>query len=635
MPPLLDLVIRHCLAKDPDERWQRVRDLLVPLRWLASQEPLAPPATPATRLRWRWAAGGLIAAGLAVAAAIWTVRGVSSPTTLPRVEVAPPAGYSFAGDLVPSLALSPDSRHIVFRARNESGTQLYVKHAGEFAPAPIAGTNGAHTPFFSPDSQWIGFLVNGRIFKVPVSGGTPQRVTDAPSLSPTSLGATWGVEGSIVFAAGAAGLMRVSDAGGVADELTTPNESRGEMAHVWPQFLPGGREVLFTVRTSGDEWRLAVLSLASGDWDYLPPAGEMVAPRYLPEARQLVYAQSGGLFAVPLDISRRRFTGSPVPLPEPIYTHAFTGITVAQFAVSDRGMLVFMSGDPPDWTLVSANRNREVRVLVERPRGYRYPRISPNGQHLAVIIEERRADVHVLDMRDIRGVARSLTRVGTNTTPVWMPDSRSLVFSSRRPGSKSYDVYSVPIDGGEATSLFERPGAQFPTGWARGGVLAFDELTNRTARDIWRWSAAQGAINVLGNDSNERAATFSLDSQWLAYVSNETGEDEVYVTEYPGPGRTERLSVTGGTEPVWSPVNPRELFYRKGNQLLSVTFRTDPVFRADPPSELLAGPYVLAPAELGRPNYDVSRDGQWFVLVRSQERSTTRLRVMHEWLRGE
>jgi hypothetical protein len=299
-------------------------------------------------------------------------------------------------------------------------------------------------------------------------------------------------------------------------------------------------------------------------------------------------------------------------------------------------MLVFMSGDPPEWTLASVNRNGDVRALVERPQGYRYPRISPNGQHLAVIIEERRSDVHVLDMRDTRGVARSLTRAGTNTTPVWMRDSRSLVFSSRRPESKSYDVYSVPIDsGGEATSLFERAGAQFPTGWAPGGILAFDELTNRTARDVWRWSARDGAIKILATDANERAATFSLDSQWLAYVSNETGEDEVYVTEYPGPGRTEPLSVTGGTEPVWSPVNPRELFYRKGNQLLAVTFRTDPVFRADPPRVLLTGPYVLAPAELGRPNYDVSRDGQSFVMVRSRERSTTRLRVINDWLGGD
>lgn len=633
VPPLLDLTIRRCLAKDPEERWQSVRDVIVPLRWIVDQETLAPPAgvIAAGRPRWMVAIAAvviLIAAGLP----IWDrLRSDAVVASLSRWDVAPPPGHSFAGDLFPSIAVSPDGSRIVFRARAGATTQLYVRQIDEFEARPIAGSEAAHTPFFSPDGRWIGFLENGRIYRVPATGGAPVRVTDAPSLSPASPGATWGADGSIVFAAGASGLMRVSDAGGVAEVLTTPDASRGEVTHIAPQFLPDGERVLFTLRVGVDEWRIAILSLASRTWVWLPSIGEVAGARYVPATGHLVYAQSGGLYAVPVDLDRRTFTGAALPLSEAVYSHPFSGTSVVQFGVSNEGVLAFLSGEPPDWTLVGVERTGLVRTIADRPQQYRYPRFSPDGHSMTVVIEGKQSDVHLVDAR---GVARSLTRTGTNTTPIWTPDSRRVTFASRRSGTTSYDLFNVPIDeSAEAESLLKRDGGQFPGGWSPdGAIVAFDELTNATARDVWVWlTREKRAESVVASDANERAPSFSRDGEWLAYVSGETGRDEVYVKPYPGRGPAQILSTNGGSEPVWSPVNPRELFYRRANQLVSVTFRSEPAFVPNPPVVLFEGPYVPSTPETGRPNYDVAHDGRSFVMVRSVEQVPTHLHVAQSW----
>ena len=636
VPPLLDLIVQRCLKKDRDERWQKVSDLIGPLRWVIDGVSLPSPVTPTSvgPRKVALTAGAAIAAAVVVFAALWLLvdRNSRSEQDTARWDIAVPSGESFAPELHPSLAISPDGRRVVFRTQAAAVTNLYLRDIDRFEAQMIRGTEGAHTPFFSPDGEWIGFLANGKVHRVTVAGGPPQVVCEAASISPGSPGATWGPDGTIVFAAGVAGLMHVPAAGGTPQALTVPNAARGEVNHISPQFLPGGRALLFTIRTSDDGWRMALLSMDTRQWEWLPAVGNVAGARYI-HTGHIVYSQEGGLFIVPFDVARKAFVGPPVALAESVYSQTVSDAAMSQFAVSDDGVLAYLSGSPPDHSLVDVDRGGNARPVIDVSHTYRYPRFSPDGRHVAVTFEEERADVYIVDVA--RGTLRSLAKTGSNITPEWTPDGRNVAFASRRVGSQSYDIYSAPLDeSAEPELLISRAGAQFPNGWApRGGVVAFHELGNKTSRDIWTWSVGNKvATPFLTTPANERAATFSPDGRWLAYVSNELGQDNVYVQRYPGPGGREVVSMGGGAEPVWSP-DGGELFYRKRNQLLSVKVTLEPKFATSVPTVLFDGPFVLGPTEAGLPNYDVAPDGRSFVMVRSVINSATHLHIVQHWFK--
>jgi serine/threonine-protein kinase len=630
---LLEPIVQRCLAKDPDERWQSVRDLLVALRWIAagSLRVGAPVPVRQTPRLARVALGlGLLFAGMTAGLIVSAL--LNSTTALPpltRWDVALPAERSFDAELFPSLAVSPDGRHIVFRAQSKGTSQLFIRGLSEFEARPIDRSEGGHTPFFSPDGQWIGFLANGRVYRLPVGGGAPSIVCEAPSLSPGSPGAAWGPDNTIVFAAGAAGLMQVPAAGGKPMPLTTPNLQRGEVTHIGPQFLPGGDELLFMVRTAEDGWKIAILSMKTRQWDWLPPIGEVAGVTYVGSGH-LVYAQAESLYAVPVDLSRRAFTGPPVPLLDDVYTKVVSDAIVAQFSVSESGVLSYVSGHAPEWELVRVNAAGDRQPLGNLRRSFRYPRVSPDGSRIAVTVEEERADIYLVDA--VRGNLRKLTTTGTNMLPVWTTDGERVVYASRRLGSKGYDIYSSPVDANtDATLLFSREGSQIPSGWSpRDDKLAFYELGNETARDIWVWSVDGNAQKVLASSANERGPAFSPDGSWLAYVSNESGRDEVYVRPYLGSGSGEVVSSGGGTEPVWSP-NGGELLYWNNDQLLAVTIRTGPELKVSAPRVVLQGAFVRSPPETGQPNYGVFPDGKSFVMVRTLDTAAAHLHVVQNW----
>ncbi len=289
-----------------------------------------------------------------------------------------------------------------------------------------------------------------------------------------------------------------------------------------------------------------------------------------------------------------------------------------------------MSGEAPEHILVLVDRVGRATPLTEESHAFRYPRFSADGRQVAVGIDAEGSDIYVVDVQ--RRTLRKLTRTGSNVHPTWTIEGQRLTFASRRPGSDAYDIYWVPADeSGEVEPLMKRNGSQFPSGWSPDGqILTFYEINNDTGRDIWTLSldglrTTQFALTV----SNERVAAFSPDGNWLAYVSDESGRDEVYVKSYPGPGAREVISSNGGTEPVWSP-DGRDIFYRKGSQMLAVTIRTQPAFIADAPRVLFDEPYVLAAVAVGRPNYDVSPHGQSFVMVRMAS-DPRHLHVVNNW----
>ena len=634
--PLLDRVIAKCLAKNPDDRWQRISDLQAPLQWVLDGVDLAAPAEAPPRRRWSRIGLGIGAALLVAAAGfpIWTAWTGPAGGSPDHWDVASPPGGSFAAEVFPSVAVSADGRHIAFRAHLDGTPRLYLRRADQFESVPIPGSDGAHSPFFSPNSEWVGFLLDGNLYKASVAGGTPIFITSAPSLSPTSPGVTWGTDGTIVFAAGAAGLMRVRDTGGTPEVLTSPDASRGEVTHIAPRFVPGGREVLFSIRTTEeDQWRVGVLSLDSRKWDWLPPLGQIAGATYVADTRHLVYAQQRKLFAIPVDLAGRTFTGSPIALPENVYTHVIGGSMVAQFAVSDNGVLAFMAGEPENQMLVAVSRTRSERRITDEPHGFRYPRFSPANDLLTVTLEDERSDVAIIDVA--RGTIRKLTRNGSATTPTFSRDGLKVVFSWLRPGADSYDIYSLPIEdpGTPEPVLVGRAGSQFVSGWSQSDdTFAFYELTNQTSRDIWTWSTkTRAATKVAATTLNESSAAFSRDGAWLAFVSNDVAgrQSRVYVQRLSGSGQPQPVSPLGGTEPVWSPTLD-ELYYRLGNKILAVAFNPLAGTAVGDPRVVVEGTYVPAPSESGRPNYDVARDGS-LVMVRSVDRSATHLHVVQQW----
>ena len=623
VPTGLDHLIKRCLAKDSADRWQSARDV----RWqLDAINPFPESAAPRGRRAASVALAGAAVAAAAVGGFVVASRNREPARMAVRAHVDVPDGGALAPEYYPAVAVSPDGTRIVFRAVLKDVTMLMMRRVDGTVAHPIAGTENGHTPFFPPNGEWLGFIADKKIKKVNLAGGSPVVVCAAPSLSPGSPGAAWGPDDSIVFAAGVDGLMRVRATGGVAELLTRRDEARGEHAHHGPQFLPGGRDLLFSVKTVSGESHPAILSLATRKSAWIEAVDAMAgAAAYVPTGH-LVYpelASVGQLRAVPFDLASRRVSGEAIPLADEVYTQTPADVLMAQFSVSNMGVLGYITGRPPASSLVRVAVNGAATPLVNELRTYRYPRVSPNGRQVVVTVAEERSDIYLANVD--RRTLRRLTAEGGNTQPVWTSDSRQIVFTSTRRGSQASDLYSIPADvGGDVTPrvVLSRPGGQFPSSWSPvAPLLAFYEIGNDTARDVWVWSGgADQPVKVLGTAASERSAVFSPDGGWLAYVSDESGRDEVYFQRYPGPGGREQISVEGGTEPVWAP-DGGELYYRRGRTLYAVSVDRARGVPHGAPRVMFEAPFELAPADTGRANYDVFPDGRSFVFVSRDARN--------------
>ena len=570
---------------------------------------------------------------LAGAVAIWGLVRPSPPEfrSLTRLVVNLPQGQQLLGGPSPPIAVSPDGTRLVYAAISGGQSRLYLRRLDQFEAKPIPGTEGANAPFFAPDGGSVGFFADGALKKVAVSGGVPLTIADAPWSASFSLGASWGPDDTIIFAAGlGAGLLQVSAAGGTLKVLTTPNAENGEVGHGWPQILPDGKNVLFTIRT-GEDRRIALLSRETGEWRTILRVGtQATGARYLPTGH-LVYAQSGGLLAVPVDLSQGESSRSPMSILDGVFTF---GSGLAYFATSRSGALVYAPGVAvaAENSLVWVDRQGRATPLAGDRGTYLYPRLSPDGRRVAVAIAEGgNRDIWVYDVE--RGTRTRLTIEGINTDAVWTPDGKRLAFASNRAGA--FNLYWKPADGsGEAEPLLMREEAQFSHSWSPDGrLLAFYELSPGAARDIWVLSRDDNATATpfLTTSFNERSPIFSPDGRWLAYVSNESGRDEVYVQPYPERRAKWLISTDGGTEPVWS-AGGRELLYRRGDKMMAVPVETEPAFTAGQPRVLFDGAYDVAPVSSGSLNYDVSPDGERFVMIqRDQESAPRQLNVVLNW----
>ncbi|MCH6551833.1 MAG: PD40 domain-containing protein [Planctomycetes bacterium] len=463
------------------------------------------------------------------------------------------------------------------------------------------------SPFFSPDGSWVGFFASGALRKVATAGGIPMAVCELSNFDRPS--GSWGRDGHIVFSRGintSSGLLRVSEEGGSAETLTVPRGDRGERWHGLPQPLPGG-EVLFTVATA-DGSRAAILSRESGEWEILNSLGPAVAARYL-DSGHLVFGQPGRLMSVAWSLGEG-VRDAPVPVLEDVYT---SRRGLPYFSTSQSGSLLYVQGSVVRTVPMLVDRAGNGAPIADDPGAFQHPRISPDGRHVAVDVTWRgRSDIYVYDLE--RGRRRRLTREGFNIDPLWTPDGKRIVFRSRRSESGAQAIYWTPADGSGSAEVLLADADMVPGSWAPGGVMPLTSIpaaSNR--RDLWILDLGSGdpPEPVLTASYNEGWGAVSPDGQWLAYVSDESGEDEIWVRPFRAAGVAEQISVDGGIEPVWSP-DGAELFYRQGDRFLAVDIETEPRIRSGAPRELFRGRYDLSPT--GHQHYDVAPDGQHFAV---------------------
>jgi len=634
-PPALDRVVKKCLAKEPEKRWQAASDVCDELKWIAeggSQVTSAPTVAPkgigTLGRRSLILSLGSLLIGLAVASlATWNLK-PSSPQPVSHLVISLPPGQQLgASDRGPAVALSPDGTHLAYLARQNGTQQLYLRAMDSLEARPLPGTEGAVNPFFSPDGQWVGFFESGKLKKVSVTGGAALTLGD---IGATPSGASWGSQGMIIFAPTLVGvLQQVSDAGGTTQPLT--RREKGEVSHRWPEFLPGGKAVLFAAGTINNNWtnaHVVVQSLGTGERRNLVQGG--MYPRFAPSGH-LVYAQGGSLMAVPFDAQRLAVTGAAVPVVEGVLQSAFSG--AAQYSFSSTGSLVYVPGgiQAAQSKLVWVTRNGQEQPLAAPAHAYQFPRLSPDGRRVAVGIVEQESQVWLFDLS--RETLTRLTFGGSvNQTQLWTPDGKRIAFMSDKEGPSNI-FWQLADGGGGLERLTTSEYANSPKSWSPDGqLLAFIEITPTSGYDIWVLRISdRKAQPFLRTQFNEGVPEFSPDGHWLAYISDESGHFEVYVQPYPGPGGKWQISTEGGGEPVWNP-NGRELFYRSGNKMMAVEIATQPGLTVGKPRMLFEGQYQPTPATF--PNYDVSPDGQRFLMLKPSEQeqaAPTQINVVLNW----
>lgn len=642
-PPPLQRLLRRCLQKDPQSRLRDIADARLEIEELlletSASRPVASRTWPAKMRRWHVRAlmGGLLAlVATVITIGLWWSWPRPALPAPARVAILLPPGHRLVMGSAPVLALSPDGQRLVYAAATPGRlTALYLRPLDRFEASPLPGTEAASAPFFSPDGRWVGFYASDGIQRVSLDGGAPLRICAAPPIS----GAAWLTDGTIVFGTTLAGdgLWRVSADGGTAEPLTTPERAQGEIQHRYPLALPDST-IAFTVVTDNGAVG-AVLPPGARTWGKLPqvqPAGGI----QWASGGHLVTSQGMSLLAIPFDMTTGDVSGSPVPLSERTIATAGDG---TPFAVAQSGTLAYVPGRTaaPSRALMLVDRDGRATPLGVTPGAFVHPRFSPDNRWLAVTIEtDTGSDVWLQDQA--RSTRSRLTAGDRSGFAVWSPDSGAVGFHATRLGP--WTLYARPVDGStpaeslvagarpEASAVWSRDPSEtllpgfvpsltganplFPQSWhADGRTIAFVERKPNGEHDIWVVERGRDPAPFLLTPADESSPEFSPDGRWLAYVSDESGRNEVYVQPYPGPGGRWLASTAGGTDPVWSP-DGREMYYLQGDQMMAVPFVTTPAPSPGVPRRLFEGAYERS--AVGR-NYDLSPDGTRFVMIRGDQ----------------
>jgi serine/threonine-protein kinase len=622
VPRSVQDVVRRCLERDPKRRLRDIGEARITLenaidRPESTVELRAIPQRSASS-RWPWlvAAVGLVIAAVSVGWSALLDRAKPEPTyhfmlTMPNV------GSQRQGDGT-AIAISPDGKRIVTRGGAGTDDILYVRALDEFEPKPIPGTAGANAPEFSPDGHWIAFATTSGLQKVRPEGGTVTRVA-ALSRSGTRLGYHWAADGFFYYASEGA-LWRVPETGGQAERLT-PDDPGSKADYEEPFAVPQAGIVLCNTRggTKTKETReLFALHLGSHELkDLGTPGGD---PRYLPTGH-LLFSEGERIFVAPFDVRALEFRGAPVPVLE----RAGTDIASMQVAVSQNGTVAYLPARPGETpSLVYVDHTGKMEPIVPAglsATGLNDPRISPDAKRLAVS-----TGTQAIWMIDLETQTPTLL-TESGFYPLWSPDGSQILYASAR--GKTFDVYRVPVDlSRPETLVLDRPNNMRTMDWTRQGVVVLREEVPEKGMDLFTWSnlSDEGTIQtLLDGPDDELAPVVSVDGKWMAYVSNYSGSDEVYVTSFPVAGARVKVSSDGGHSPTWAP-DGKTLYYMDRAKMTAARVEPGPAFR-------VLGREVLFEDDFAQyrwsRQYDITPDGKRFVMIKNPPRGN--VEVITNW----
>jgi serine/threonine protein kinase/Tol biopolymer transport system component len=627
-PKALEHTVETCLAKNPEDRFQDAHDLKLQLQWLtgaAAEAPAAGPALKARSPRTLWLAWTVAALALIASFSFWLLRKPISKPTVARFSISAPANTWLDTESGPPLAISPDGQRIayVLRSADSATSRLYLRRVDEFEGLPVPGSEDAIMPFFSPDGQWVGFVAPSGLKKVPVEGGA---VVNLTSIAYAMAGATWGPDGYIYFSRFWAGLSRVQQNGGNIETVTLPDSARHEQCHRFPEMLPDGDSILFTIMKNfgASDAETGVFSIKTRTWrSILPNAANA---HYLPTG-QLVYVHAGTLMAVPFDLKSLRVTGTPVQVLHGVWANPDDGYSM--LAASQSGNLVYAIG--PERTdrasttrLVWVSRDGKESAASQTVRGYEDMCLSPDEKMAAFTIPADPVwNIWILDLQ--RGNLNRLTFNGDNRDPLWSPDRRHVAYTSFRDGR--FGIYWSTVDGSApeqrlTSNQFEPTAVAFTPD---GKKLIFTQDVSATNVNSWEVAVTGDATPVPLNGLGEGGfIDVSPDGKWITYESAETGQLEIYVQSYPGPGGKWQISNGGGYRPRWSR-DGKEIFFRWGDAMMAAAVQTHPHFTSGTAHVLFTGRYAHA----GR---DYETDGRRFLMMNhADQKGPASLQLVLNW----
>jgi len=635
-PPALDRVVKTCLAKDSEDRWQSAGDLKRELRWIAQGSSEAGAATaPAASRRGRrerlWMAATLVSLA-ALAAAVLLLRRAESrrPPGQPlpaRFEIAAPPGGAFLG----RPAVSPDGRFLVSVIEVGGPDRLWLRPLVAAAGRELPGTEGTTAgPFWSPDSRSVGFFSDGKVKRIEISGGPPRTLCDASQ----PLGGTWSKNGVMLFSADAgAGLYKVSASGGARSLVAKPDKGRANFFR-WPRFLPDGQRFLFYAEGRPEESGVYVGSLDSRETTRVLES--RLAAEYT--SGLLLFARQGTLLAQGFDAKGSGLSGEATAVAEGVGFNEIS--SSAYFSASQNGVLAFNAGGEAETQPTWCDRKGTVLSTLGPTGSYDHPELSPDGRRLVIDKTEASGrDLWVMDLS--RGTATRLTfHPSTDWMPAWSPDGSRVTFVSDRDGRPN--LYEKNANGlGEETLILGGDTRKHHlVSSADGRFLAFQVTPEQlgligprgfgavSRSDIWAMPlfGDRKPFPVLQTPFEETSPRFSPDGKLIAYTSDESGRREVYVQSFPAGGGKWQVSTAGGSDPRWR-ADGRELFYRSDRRLMAVPVSAGVSFEAGTPVALFdtkSGAHVFA----------VDLSGQRFLILAPSGKSAPPMTVMLDWTAG-
>jgi Tol biopolymer transport system component len=599
------------LEKDADHRVRDVRDVRIEIE-SALKEPAAtemPPTASAKRARLGWIAATVMTLAFAGTTGLYLTQKLATSPEM-RVEISTPS------TMVPlEFALSPDDRYIVFVASGDGPQRLWLRSMAKTGAQPMAGTEGADNPFWSPDSRSIGFFAAGKLKRIDISGGSPQTLANAP----VPRGGTWNSEGTILFGSSVSTpLLRISASGGEPHVVTRLDPPR-QNSHRFPHFLPDGHHFLFYSLGSVEASGIYLGSLGSSATKRLASANSEA--EYL--AGGIVFVRQTKLLVQHLDLSRAQLTGEPVVVADPVGSSPQTG---GGFSLSTDGLLAYRSGPGALRQLRWYDRSGKALGVAGEPDSnlILYPELSPDGQHVALQrIVENNIDVWLLDL--VRGgLTRFTSDAAVDTAPVWSPDGNQISFSSTRSGPNNLYVKPANLAHNEDL-LLETPSTKYPQDWSKDGrFLVYSEENPKTGRDLWALPLTgtdRKPIAIANTPFEEMNGQFSPDGHWVAYQASESGQFQIVVQPFPAPTGKWQVSTNGGSQPRWRVDGKQLYFVAPDGKMMAVSINSSGTnFAATAPVALFST--NLAPgAGTNKQEYMVSREGR-FLLNEQKDLST-------------